>query len=231
MNDYIDISTSMDGSVLKKVVRKGDPLKGFPRIKDTAFISWKIYLWDGTLVSNGTAQSEPFSFVIGAQPRQVIIGWETCVKSMLEGELALVRLSPDVAFGSKGLPDKVPPNSTLDCELELLEVQPHFSRVYKPVGFNESIKEELLESLESRSTTASSDLFGSNSGKTIAENRSMEDIKFFDPAKMKIDPRLTVGGEAIDHVWSENMHSMDVEVSLPLAMGGASKKDLRVTLR
>eukprot|EP01042_Synura_sphagnicola_P004007 gene4007-5043_t len=150
---------------------------------------------------------------------------------MLEGELALVRLSPDVAFGSKGLPDKVPPNSTLDCELELLEVQPHFSRIYKPVGFNESIKEELLESLESRSTTASSDLFGSNSGKTIAENRSMEDIKFFDPAKMKIDPRLTVGGEAIDHVWSENMHSMDVEVSLPLAMGGASKKDLRVTLR
>lgn len=54
---------------------------------------------------------------------QVLDGLEKAVKNMKKGEIALLIIQPDYAFGSSGSPQEyaiVPPNSTVYYEVELL---------------------------------------------------------------------------------------------------------------
>lgn len=54
---------------------------------------------------------------------QVIDGLDRAVKNMKKGEIALVIIQPEYAFGSSGSPQElttVPPNSTVYYEVELL---------------------------------------------------------------------------------------------------------------
>jgi FK506-binding protein 4/5 len=54
---------------------------------------------------------------------QVIDGLDRAVKSMKKGEIALVIIQPEYAFGPSGSPQElttVPPNSTVYYEVELL---------------------------------------------------------------------------------------------------------------
>ena len=39
---------------------------------------------------------------------------------MREGEIARFEISPDMAFGEKGVPGMIEPNQTIVCEIELL---------------------------------------------------------------------------------------------------------------
>ena len=52
----------------------------------------------------------------------VIKGWDIAFKSMRVGERALLRLAPRYAYGAAGSPPKIPPNASLEFEVELLEV-------------------------------------------------------------------------------------------------------------
>ena len=49
-------------------------------------------------------------------------GWQQALMHMKEGEKWRLFLPPELAYGEKGLRDKVPPQSTLIYELELVEV-------------------------------------------------------------------------------------------------------------
>lgn len=60
-DDSIDISA--DGGVSKKLKRRGDARKGYPLIKDSVEIAWKIYLQDGSLVHDSAVSlEEEFTF-------------------------------------------------------------------------------------------------------------------------------------------------------------------------
>jgi peptidylprolyl isomerase len=63
---------------------------------------------------------KPFVFTIGEG--RVIKGWEQGVKGMKEGGKRELIIPPDLAYGSRGFPGAVPPNSMLDFEIELLRV-------------------------------------------------------------------------------------------------------------
>lgn len=43
---------------------------------------------------------------------------------MSVGEQAIVRINPELAYGSTGIPTLVPPNSPVEVSIELLDVQP-----------------------------------------------------------------------------------------------------------
>ena len=49
----------------------------------------------------------------------VIKGWDTGVKTMKKGEVAILTCSPDYGYGEIGSPPKIPPNSRLVFEIEL----------------------------------------------------------------------------------------------------------------
>ncbi|KAF9104732.1 cytochrome P450 monooxygenase 9 [Mortierella sp. AM989] len=81
----------------------------------------------GTLFNNGDKfdssrdRGSPFNFKLGIG--QVIKGWDEGVKTMKVGELAELVCAPDYAYGEGGSPPKIPGNSTLKFEVELLGFQ------------------------------------------------------------------------------------------------------------
>jgi len=62
----------------------------------------------------------PFEFKLGA--RMVISGWDEGVEGMKAGGKRELMIPPDLGYGPRGMPGIIPPNSTLNFEVELLKV-------------------------------------------------------------------------------------------------------------
>jgi FKBP-type peptidyl-prolyl cis-trans isomerase len=79
----------------------------------------------GTLLNGKEFDSsrggEPFEFRLGAG--EVIPGWDEGIKGMKVGGVRELTIPANMAYGSKGSGDDIPPNSTLWFEVELLEVK------------------------------------------------------------------------------------------------------------
>ncbi|KAG9315821.1 hypothetical protein JVU11DRAFT_3470 [Chiua virens] len=63
---------------------------------------------------------EPFMTEIGVG--KVIKGWDEGVPQLSIGEKANFIITPDYAYGTRGFPPVIPPNSTLKFEVELLKI-------------------------------------------------------------------------------------------------------------
>ncbi|KAI5385130.1 70 kDa peptidyl-prolyl isomerase [Lathyrus oleraceus] len=112
---------TMDGKVLKKILKEGE---GYERPNDGAVVQVKLIgkLQDGTVfLKKGHDDDQPFEFKIDEE--QVIDGLDRAVKNMKQGEIALVVIQPEYAFGSSASPQElatVPPNSTVYYAVELV---------------------------------------------------------------------------------------------------------------
>ena len=105
-----------------------------------------------SVTTNEPGEEEPFTFRVGAEMREVILGWEYGVRTMREGEIASFEISPDMAFGQKGVPGIIEPNEAIVCEIELLAVIKDPIRVYQSIQEGESITDELMEKIQSGET-------------------------------------------------------------------------------
>ena len=52
----------------------------------------------------------------------MIKGWDQGVAGMKIGETRKLTIPPDLAYGARGFPPVIPPNSTLVLEIELLSI-------------------------------------------------------------------------------------------------------------
>mmetsp|Transcript_30541 Transcript_30541/g.91010 ORF Transcript_30541/g.91010 Transcript_30541/m.91010 type:complete len:273 (-) Transcript_30541:56-874(-) len=109
-----------DGGVLKETVQPGlgaAPLKG---------ATVEVH-YEGRLAATGApfdssrSRGKPFKFTLG--DGRVIGGWEVGVAAMAPGERATLTCSPQYAYGAKGIPPLIPPDSTLLFDVELLSVE------------------------------------------------------------------------------------------------------------
>ncbi|KAI0070037.1 peptidyl-prolyl cis-trans isomerase [Panus rudis PR-1116 ss-1] len=101
-------------------LRPGDG-KTYPKKGDIVKIHYVGTLLDGKKFDSSRDRGEPFETQIGVG--KVIKGWDEGVPQLSLGEKAVLTATPDYAYGARGFPPVIPPNSTLKFEVELLDIQ------------------------------------------------------------------------------------------------------------
>lgn len=92
-------------------------------VKEGGNIDIHYYAWlykTGKLYDTSHNGGKSYRFTVGGG--EEIQCWEEIVKIMHEGEKILMVAPPEMAYAEKGVPEMVPPNSTLVFVMELMKV-------------------------------------------------------------------------------------------------------------
>ena len=89
-----------------------------PKHGQTAVVSYKITV-DGKKVE-GSSPNQPLEFVLGKE--QTLKALEEGVSTMKVGGQRKLIVPPELGYGAGGVPGRVPPNATLNFDVELLAV-------------------------------------------------------------------------------------------------------------
>ncbi|HEX7663415.1 MAG TPA: FKBP-type peptidyl-prolyl cis-trans isomerase, partial [Polyangiaceae bacterium] len=95
---------------------KGTPAKN----GDTVNVNYVGKLTNGQIFDQ--SKGSPFSFQLGAG--RVIKGWDQGLLGMKPGSKRTLTIPPSLAYGARGMPPVIPPNSTLVFDVEMLSITP-----------------------------------------------------------------------------------------------------------
>ena len=112
-----DVTPEKDGGLFKKILQEGVE-EGNPLKSDEVFVHYTGRLLNGMVFDSSVERGEPFKFKLGTEA--VIKGWDVGVATMKKGEKCILTCRPNYGYGEKGSPPKIPGNSTLQFEVELL---------------------------------------------------------------------------------------------------------------
>ncbi|KAA0181673.1 FKBP-type peptidyl-prolyl cis-trans isomerase [Cupriavidus cauae] len=89
-----------------------------PKATDTVKVHYRGTLTDGTEFDSSYKRGQPISFPLN----RVIPCWTEGVQKMQVGGKARLVCPGSTAYGSRGVPGTIPPNATLNFEVELLGI-------------------------------------------------------------------------------------------------------------
>eukprot|EP00252_Welwitschia_mirabilis_P017965 TRINITY_DN40097_c0_g1_i1.p1 TRINITY_DN40097_c0_g1~~TRINITY_DN40097_c0_g1_i1.p1 ORF type:complete len:559 (+),score=133.00 TRINITY_DN40097_c0_g1_i1:209-1885(+) len=101
----------------KKLAKEGEGWET-PETGDEVEVHYTGTLLDGTKFDSSRDRGTPFKFQLGQG--QVIKGWDQGIATMKKGENAIFTIPPELAYGESGSPPTIPPNATLQFDVELL---------------------------------------------------------------------------------------------------------------
>lgn len=90
-----------------------------PTRTDVVRVHYQGTLADGREFDNSYKRGLPAEFPV----RGVIPCWTEVLQLMKEGGAARITCPPQTAYGERGIPGTIPPNSTLTFVVELLEIK------------------------------------------------------------------------------------------------------------
>jgi FKBP-type peptidyl-prolyl cis-trans isomerase len=102
-----------------KDVRTGTGAEASPG--RTVRVHYTGTLLDGTEFDSSRGRGEPIEFRLGTG--DVIPGWDEGIKGMRVGGVRELTIPANMAYGSEGRGDVIPPNAPLWFEVELVEVK------------------------------------------------------------------------------------------------------------
>ena len=85
----------------------------------TVKVHYTGWLLNGTVFDSSKKRGQPISFGLN----QVIKGWTDGVPGMKPGGVRRLLIPPEMAYGKRGAPGAIPPDSTLVFEIELIEAR------------------------------------------------------------------------------------------------------------
>ena len=98
------------------VIKEGEGAT--PTAEDEVTVHYTGKLLDGTVFDSSVNRGEPATFPLN----RVIPGWTEGVQLMKEGAKYMFFIPSDLAYGPQGIPNAIPPHSTLIFEVELIKV-------------------------------------------------------------------------------------------------------------
>ncbi|MDF5737869.1 MULTISPECIES: FKBP-type peptidyl-prolyl cis-trans isomerase [unclassified Nostoc] len=119
-NTMSDANVVTTSSGLKYVELK-EGTGATPQSGQTVEVHYVGTLEDGTKFDSSRDRGQPFSFKIGVG--QVIKGWDEGLSTMKVGGRRQLIIPPELGYGSRGAGGVIPPNATLNFDVELLGVK------------------------------------------------------------------------------------------------------------
>ena len=112
-----DSTYAVTASGLKYVmVQKGSGIA--PKASDAVTVHYTGMLTDGKVFDSSVDRGQPATFPLN----RVIPGWTEGVQLMKEGAKYTFFIPSDLAYGAQGVPNAIPPHSTLIFDVELIKV-------------------------------------------------------------------------------------------------------------
>ena len=112
--EWTTTATGLKYQVLKKGTGTASP-----KATDTVKVHYHGTLKDGTVFDSSVERGEPISFPLNA----VIPGWTEGLQLMKVGDKFKFEIPPNLAYGDASPSPKIPANSTLIFEVELLGIE------------------------------------------------------------------------------------------------------------
>ena len=100
-----------------EVIKEGEGAN--PKDGQTVEVRYAGWLEDGTLFDSTYQRGDTASFVLG----RVIPGWNEGLRLMKPGAVYRLTIPPELAYGARGAPPRIPPDATLIFYVELLGVR------------------------------------------------------------------------------------------------------------
>lgn len=137
---------SLPDGMTKKILQEGE---GDETPEDGAEVTvhYTGTFEDGSEFDSSISRGSPFNFTLGEG--SVIKGWEIGLKTMKRNEIAEFSLPPELAYGERGSPPTIPPNTRLNFTIELMDWAHCDSESHKPV-YKMSLEERLAKCHEKR---------------------------------------------------------------------------------
>ena len=111
------MSQTTESGLQYKVLKEGDGISPGP--KDSVKVNYRGTFIDGTEFDNSYEKGEP----ITVQTDRVIKGWTEALQMMKVGSKWQIFVPPELGYGRRGSPGKIPPNKVLVFEMELMDVE------------------------------------------------------------------------------------------------------------
>lgn len=110
----------LSGELLMTVVKEGTGEGA--KNGDIVSVHYVGTFMDGTKFDSSRDRGQAFQFTLGSG--MVIKGWDLGVLGMKVGEVRKLTIPSQYAYGETGAGDVIPPNATLQFEVELLAINP-----------------------------------------------------------------------------------------------------------